>query len=206
MSQLNILKANFETLKSVNLPADFTAESVNVPVVHQVVKSILASRRQGTASTKVKSEVSGGGKKPFKQKGTGNARQGSTRSPLMPGGGTVFGPKPRDYDQKVNKKAMLGAIKSVLIDKYLAGKLFVVEKVETNGKTSSVYKLLESKSLLSSLIVYSGDNLNLQRATSNLKTSRSLPVESLSVYEVLKYENLIIELAAYEKLLKRLGY
>ncbi len=204
MSQLNILKANFETLKSVNLPADFTAESVNVPVVHQVVKSILASRRQGTASTKVKSEVSGGGKKPFKQKGTGNARQGSTRSPLMPGGGTVFGPKPRDYDQKVNKKAMLGAIKSVLIDKYLAGKLFVVEKVETNGKTSSVYKLLESKSLLSSLIVYSGDNLNLQRATSNLKTSRSLPVESLSVYEAVKFENLVIEKAAFEKLTNKL--
>lgn len=104
MTELNVLNSKFEKAGSLKIDRDFSVDSINGTVVHQVVKATLAGRRQGTAMTKTKGFVSGGGKKPFKQKGTGNARQGSTRSPLMPGGGTVFGPTPRDYTQKVNKK------------------------------------------------------------------------------------------------------
>jgi large subunit ribosomal protein L4 len=206
MAELNVLNSKFENSKKISFSGDLGSDLINVPVVHQVVKALLASRRQGNAATKNKSAVSGGGKKPFKQKGTGNARQGSSRSPLMPGGGTVFGPSPRSYEQKINKKMMLIAIRSVLVDKYLAGKLTIVDSIKTTGKTSEVAKLLSSKSLLNSLIVFDGENENLVRATNNLPRVRSLPIDSISVYEAVKHENLIIELTAFEKLTKKLGY
>lgn len=104
MTDITVLNSKFENTGKLSSKVDFSPEQINVPVVHQVVKAILAGRRQGNACTKNKSLVSGGGKKPFKQKGTGRARQGSSRSPLMPGGGTVFGPQPRSFEQKVNKK------------------------------------------------------------------------------------------------------
>ena len=114
MTELNVLNNKFENKEKIKVDLEFKPELINVPVVHQVVKATLAGRRQGTAKTKVKSEVSGGGKKPFKQKGTGNARQGSTRSPLMPGGGTVFGPQPRSYEQKVNNKVVFQPINLIV--------------------------------------------------------------------------------------------
>ena len=116
MSEITLLDENFVSTDK-KLEISFSEEAVNVPVVHQVVKATLASRRQGNASTKNRALVSGGGAKPFKQKGTGRARQGSSRSPLMPGGGTAFGPTPRSYEQKLNKKVVLKAIRSILLDK-----------------------------------------------------------------------------------------
>jgi len=153
MTEIALLNTKFEKSGSVKAKIDLSAESINMTVVHQIVKATLAGRRQGTAMTKTKALVSGGGKKPFKQKGTGNARQGSTRSPLMPGGGTAFGPQPRDYTQKVNKKMMLNAIASVLADKFQAGKLHIVEKIETTGKTKDMYKALNSRKLLPALVI-----------------------------------------------------
>lgn len=153
MTELNVLNSKFENKEKIKVDLDFSPEAINVPVVHQVVKATLAGRRQGTAATKTKAFVSGGGKKPFKQKGTGNARQGSTRSPLMPGGGTVFGPQPRSYEQKVNKKVMLNALKSVIVDKQLAGKLIIVDTLVSTGKTKEMAALLESKNLLNALVV-----------------------------------------------------
>lgn len=204
MTELNVLNNKFESKEKIKVNFEFTPDSVNVPVVHQVVKAILAGRRQGTAKTKTKAEVRGGGKKPFKQKGTGNARQGSTRSPLMPGGGTVHGPQPRSYEQKVNKKVMLGALKSIIVDKQLAGKLHIVESFNSTGKTKEMAALLESKNLQNALIVTANvDNLAL-RAARNLKTARGLAVDSFSVYEAVKYENLIIEKQAFEKLANKL--
>src|ERR1700741_5683793 len=111
MPTLDLINQEKKKVGTIDLRDDVFAVDVNVPLVHQVLKAQLAGRRQGTAKTKTKSEVRGGGRKPFKQKGTGNARQGSTRSPLQPGGGTVFGPQPRSYEQKVNKKVMLNALK-----------------------------------------------------------------------------------------------
>lgn len=204
MTELNVLNSKFESKDKIKVDLEFTPDAINVPVVHQVVKATLAGRRQGNAHTKTKAEVSGGGKKPFKQKGTGNARQGSTRSPLMPGGGTVFGPRKRSFEQKVNKKVMLNAIKSVLVDKHLAGKLIIVDSLTSTGKTKEMAKLLGSKNLLNSLVVTNDSSSLAIRATNNLKTAKGLGVDCLSVYEAVKYENLIIEKLAFEKLANKL--
>lgn len=204
MTEINVLNEKFENKGTIKVNFEFTPDLINVPVVHQVVKAILAGRRQGNACTKTKAEVRGGGKKPFKQKGTGNARQGSTRSPLMPGGGTVFGPRPRSYEQKINKKVMLGAIRSVLVDKHLAGKLIVVDTIKSNGKTKEMAKLLSSKNFLNTLLVTNEAESLAIRAANNLRTAKGLAVDSFSVYEVVKYENLIIEKLAFEKLTNKL--
>lgn len=203
-TEIAVLNTKFEKSGSLKANVDFSPEAINGTVVHQVVKAILAGRRQGTAATKNKALVSGGGKKPFKQKGTGNARQGSTRSPLMPGGGTVFGPQPRSYEQKINKKMMLVAISSVLADKFQAGKLHIVEKIESTGKTKDMFKTLSSRNLLPALVVTAEVNENVSRAVSNLEKAKYAPVDGFSVYEAVKFENLVIEKAAFEKLLSRL--
>ena len=204
MTELNVLNSKFESKEKIKVSLEFTPDLINVPVVHQVVKATLAGRRQGNAHTKTKAEVSGGGKKPFKQKGTGNARQGSTRSPLMPGGGTVFGPRKRSFEQKVNKKVMLNAIRSVLVDKHLAGKLIIVDTLVSTGKTKDMVTLLSSKNLLNALVV-TNDSASLAiRATNNIRTAKGLGVDSMSVYEAVKYENLIIEKLAFEKLANKL--
>lgn len=204
MTELNVLNSKFEKASSLKVEADLSVESINEAVVHQVVKATLAGRRQGTAATKHKALVSGGGKKPFKQKGTGNARQGSKRSPLMPGGGTVFGPTPRDYTQKVNKKVTLIAIQSIIADKQQAGKLHIVEKIETNGKTKDMFASLSARNLLPALVITAENNDLVNRAVRNLERAKVAPVDGFSVYEAVKFENLIIEKAALEKLLSRL--
>ena len=205
MTEINILNNKYEKIGTEKLSVDLSGETVNVPVVHQVVKAILANRRQGTHSVKTRSTISGGGSKPFKQKGTGRARQGSSRSPVMTGGAVAFGPSPRDYSQKVNKKQMLVAIKSILADKQSNGKLLIVDGFESAGKTNELNKLLVSKDLTSSLIVAQNkDNLVL-RAVKNIRKSSGVSVEGFSVYEALKYENLIIEKTAFDELVKRIG-
>ena len=204
MTELNVLNNKFESKEKIKVDFEFSPEAINVPVVHQVVKATLAGRRQGNAHTKTKAEVRGGGKKPFKQKGTGNARQGSTRSPLMPGGGTVFGPRKRSFEQKVNKKVVLNALKSVLVDKQLAGKLIIVDTLTSNGKTTEMATLFESKNLSNSLVVTLDSASLAIRAVKNLRTAKGLGVDNISVYEAVKYENLIIEKLAFEKLTNKL--
>ncbi len=204
MTDLAVLNTKFEKSGSLKANIDFSVETINMTVVHQVVKATLAGRRQGTVMTKTKALVSGGGKKPFKQKGTGNARQGSTRSPLMPGGGTCFGPQPRDYTQKVNKKTMLVAIASVLADKHQAGKLHIVEKLDSTGKTKDMFKLLDARKLLPALVITAELNEKVCNAVGNLERAKYAPVDGFSVYEAIKFENLVIEKAAFEKLISRL--
>lgn len=204
MAEINVLNTKFENSGKINTQVDLSAEAINVAVVHQAINAARASRRQGTACTKTKAEVSGGGKKPFKQKGTGNARQGSTRNPHMVGGGVAFGPTPRDYTQKMNKKMALNAIQSILADKLQAGKLSVVESLPTTGKTKELYKALSDRKLLPALIVVDNKESTVIRAARNLQYGKALAVEGFSVYEAVKYENLIIEKAAMEKLLNKL--
>ncbi len=204
MTDITVLNTKFEDAGKISTEVNLAADIVNVPVVHQVVKAILASRRQGTAKTKTRAFVSGGGKKPFKQKGTGNARQGSTRSGLMVGGATIFGPTPRDYTQKVNKKMGLLAIQSILADKLQAGKLTVVDSLESNGKTKEMFALLNGKGLLPALVVTEDKNSNALRAVKNLQWGKGLAVEGFSVYEAVKFENLVIEKSALETLLGKL--
>lgn len=204
MSDIAILNKNYEKASSIKSPVSLDAESISTAVVHQVVKATLAGRRQGNASTKNRSLVRGGGAKPFKQKGTGRARQGSSRSPLMVGGGVAFGPSPRDYTQKVNKKVMNKAIQSIVADKLQAGKLTVLESIESDGKTKSMFKNLSERNLLPALVITDSKESKAILATRNIKNAKAAAVEGFSVYEAVKFENLIIEKAALEKLLNRL--
>ncbi|MCB9060698.1 MAG: 50S ribosomal protein L4 [Halobacteriovoraceae bacterium] len=204
MTEINVLNSKFENSDVLKTDVSLTPENINVPVVHQVVKATLAGRRQGNSCTKTRAEVSGGGIKPFKQKGTGRARQGSIRSAIQVGGGRAHGPKPRNYDQKVNKKVAIKAIQSVIADKLQAGKLTVVEKFNSDGKTKSMYKLLSERGLLPALVVAQDRNDLAIRAARNLQWGKGQSVEGFSVYEAVKYENLVIEKAALESLLKRL--
>ena len=205
MAEITVLDKNYNESGKLLLDIELASEKINVPVVHQVVKATLAGRRQGNAKTKERGEVRGGGAKPFKQKGTGRARQGSSRSPLLVGGGITFGPTPRSYAQKLNKKVVKSAINSVIADKFQAGKLTVLEKIESNGKTKDLYKELSERNLLPALVVVDQKDSLALRAVKNLKNGKGLSVEGFSVYEAVKFENLIIEKNALEKLSKRIG-
>ena len=205
MTDIAVLNSQFEKSGQVQASVGLGAEDINQAVVHQVVKATLAGKRQGTHSTKTRAQVRGGGAKPFKQKGTGRARQGSIRSAIQVGGGVAFGPKPRSYRQKVNKKMANNAIQSVLADKYQAGKLTVVEALQSSGKTKEMHQTLSERGLLPALLVTANRDHLALRAVRNLQYAKGIPVEGFSVYEVIKYENLIIEKAALEKLLERLG-
>ncbi len=204
MADIKVLNSKMEASGQLKTNVSLTQEDINIPVVHQVVKATLAGRRQGTACTKTRAFVSGGGKKPFKQKGTGRARQGTSRSPLMPGGAIVFGPQPRDYTQKINKKMMLNAIHSILADKLQAGKLTVVEKIQSTGKTKEMFDLLNGKGLLPALVVTNSKDSLALRAAKNLQFAKAMPVDGFSVYEAVKFENLVIEKEALETLLNKL--
>lgn len=204
MTKLAVLDSKFKKKSTMGVEPKFFSDEVCQHIVHQVVKATLAGRRQGTHSTKTRGDVRGGGAKPFKQKGTGRARQGSSRSAIQVGGGVAFGPKPRSYEQKINKKVANKAIQAVLADKHQAGTLTVVEEMSSSGKTKEMHKLLEGSGLFPALVIVSDrENLAL-RAIKNLQYAKGLPLEGFSVYEAVKYKNLVIERAALEKLMKRL--
>lgn len=204
MTDITVLNSKFEDAGKMSTKVALAAENIKEAPVHQVVKATLAGRRQGTHSTKTRAFVSGGGAKPFKQKGTGRARQGTNRSGLMVGGARVFGPLPRNYDQKVNKKLTKVALQSIIADKLQAGKLTVVDKFDSTGKTKDMFKALNDKGLLPALVVAQDKNDPAIRAARNIETATSLPVEHFSIYAAVKYENLIIEKQALETLLNRL--
>jgi len=204
MTDITVLNSKFEDAGKMSTNVGLAADNIKEATVHQVVKATLAGRRQGTHSTKTRAFVSGGGAKPFKQKGTGRARQGTSRSGLMVGGARVFGPLPRNYDQKVNKKMTKVALQSILADKLQAGKLTVVDKFESTGKTKDMYKALSDKGLLPALVVAQDKNDPALRAAKNIERANSLSVDHFSIYEAVKFENLIIEKQALESLLNRL--
>lgn len=204
MTDIAVLNSKFEKSGSLATDIKLDAEVISVAAVHQVVKATLAGRRQGNAHTKTRANVRGGGAKPFKQKGTGRARQGSTRSPLMVGGGTCFGPQKRDHSQKLNKKMVNRAVQSVLADKFQAGKLTVVDTIESNGKTKEIFATLSERNLLPGLIVTASRDSKALMAVKNIRNAKAVPADGFSVYEAVKFENLVIEKAALEKLLGRL--
>ncbi|MFM8310493.1 MAG: 50S ribosomal protein L4 [Ilumatobacteraceae bacterium] len=172
---------------SLELSAALFGIQPNVPVMHQVVTAQLAARRAGTQSTKTRSEVSGGGKKPFKQKGTGNARQGSIRAPHFSGGGVALGPKPRKYDQKTPKKMIRLALASALSDRQAEGKVVVVEEwgfeaPKTKDAVAALGALgLEGKVLL----VVDTDDINTIRSFLNLPSVQLIEAAELNAYDVL---------------------
>jgi large subunit ribosomal protein L4 len=157
--------------------------------MHEVVVAHLANDRQGTQSTKTRAEVSGGGKKPYRQKGTGRARQGSTRSPQWVGGGVVFAPKPRDYSKKVNKKARRVALKSALTSKVQEEKFIVLDQLTLEAiKTKDMQKVLDAFKIEKALIVLNGENENVVLSARNIPGVKTTPAELINVYDILKYE------------------
>ena len=202
MAKLDIYNMKGEVTGSVELSDAVFGIDVNEAVLHQVVKGQLANLRQGTAATKGRSQVSGGGRKPYRQKGTGRARQGSIRAAQWVGGGVIFGPQPRSYRQKLPKKLRRLALKSVLSSKLAETKLFVVENLDLEEvKTKAFAGVLKALKLEApTLIVSEKENRNLELSARNLPNVKTSRVESLSALRLLSYENCLLTKAAAEKI------
>ena len=174
----------------------------NKPVMHAAVVNYLANQRQGTQSTLTRTEVSGGGRKPWRQKGTGHARQGSIRAPQWRHGGIALGPKPRDYSYSLNKKVKRLAIKSALSSKVLDNSLIVVDKIEVNEfKTKTVVNMLNALGAAKkTLIVLPEVNEKLIKSASNIPGVKTTLVNTLNVYDILNYDNFIVSQDAVAKI------
>ncbi|HEY3168662.1 MAG TPA: 50S ribosomal protein L4 [Candidatus Binatia bacterium] len=175
-------------------------------LLHQAVVMQLANRRAGSAATKTKGFVSGGGKKPWRQKGTGRARAGSIRSPIWVGGGTTFGPQPRDYSYRMPRTARREALLSALSLKNREGKIIVVDKFELDEiKTKLMVKALAELKVDSALVVIPQSDVKIERSARNLPKIKVLRVEGLNVYDLLRYEHLILTEGALKRLEERLA-
>ena len=193
MAQVQVYNQEGKKTSKLELADSVFGIEPNEYAMHLAVVSYLANQRQGTQSTLTRSEVSGGGAKPWRQKGTGHARQGSTRSPQWTGGGVVFAPKPRDYSVKMNKKEKQLAMKSALSSKVAENKLVVVDKLDLQeAKTSVFAKILAKLSAPKALVVTKDKNNNVVLSANNIPTVKTTVANSLSVYDILKYEKLVL--------------
>ena len=174
---------------------------VNIPVMHQVVVAHLANCRQGTQSAKTRAEVRGGGRKPWRQKGTGHARQGSIRAPQWVGGGVVFAPKPRDYSMKINKKVRRLALKSALSSKVQEEKIVVLENLElAQIKTKEMKKVLDTFKIENALVVMDGENQNVVLSSRNLPGVKTMRADMINAYDILKHDAFIVTKDAVAKI------
>jgi large subunit ribosomal protein L4 len=188
MAKVDVLNAKGKKAGSVDLPDEVFGVQVNVPVMHRVVRAQLAAARAGTHSTKTRSEVRGGGAKPWRQKGTGRARQGSRRAPQWTGGGVVFGPKPRDHALRVNKKEKVLALRSALTDRQAGGNLFVLDGLDFDlPKTARAVELLETLGLGGRKLLFVVDGLEEAAIKSfrNLPSVHLIAFDQLNTYDVL---------------------
>ncbi len=202
MAKTKLFNLKGESTKEVTLKDSVWKAEVNEAVMKDAVVLAQASTRQGTASTKTRSEVSGGGRKPWKQKGTGNARQGSTRSPQWPGGGIVFGPKPRKYDKKQNRKERRLALRSALSSKFQDKELIVVDNLTlTDGKTKTFNQMLKDLKLDGKvLVVCDSDNDNLYLSARNNSNVAVMLTEEINVLDLVATKYLLIEESSVKKL------
>jgi large subunit ribosomal protein L4 len=199
-SSLNVLDAAGKKTGSVNLPAAVFDVQTNVPLLHQVVVAQLAAARQGTHSTKTRGEVSGAGRKPFKQKGTGRARQGSIRAPHMTGGGVVHGPTPRNYAQRTPKKMIAAALLGALSDRARGERLHIIESFGTDVPSTKAAAAVIS-SLTSGrkvLVVIERDDAVNRKSVRNLKDLHVITPDQLNAYDVLVSDDIVFMKAAYE--------
>lgn len=177
------------------------AAKINEHLMHQAVVLQLANKRQGTQKAKTRSEVRGGGRKPWRQKGTGHARQGSIRAPQWTGGGVVFAPTPRDYSFKMNKKEKAAAIKSALTSRVSEEKFKVLENLKFDEiKTKKMVGVLNALNVKKALVVLDGDNANVELSARNIAGVRVVPSNAINVYDILKYETVVITKAAVSKI------
>ena len=198
---LDVVKADGKKAGSVELPAAIFDVKTNIPLIHQVVVAQLAAARQGTHSTKRRGEVSGAGRKPFKQKGTGNARQGSIRAPHMTGGGIVHGPKPRDYSQRTPKKMIAAALLGALSDRARGGRLHIVDSFGIDGapSTKAAAFVLSGLGAVKNVLVVTerGDELTV-KSVRNLGYVHVLDAGQLNAYDVLVSDDIVFTKAAYD--------
>ena len=202
MPKVDVYDIKGKKVSDVELADSVFGIEPNEAVVHSVLVNYLANQRQGTQSTKTRAEVRGGGRKPWRQKGTGRARQGSIRAPQWIKGGIALGPKPRSYRYTVNKKEKRLAIRSVLSSKVLENKLTVVDKLElAEIKTKSMVNALNNLKLEGkTLVILPEKNLNVQASTRNIEGAKAILANTINVYDLLRYTNLVLTLDTVKKL------
>jgi large subunit ribosomal protein L4 len=200
MAAIKVLNMNGSEVGSIELNDKVFAVEYNEPLIHQAVVTRLANERQGTKSTLTRTEVRGGGIKPWRQKGTGRARQGSIRAPQWIKGGVVFAPKSRDFSKKMNAKAKKVALFSALSKKVADGEFIVVDEITSTGKTKEMAKFAKAIGLTkSAVIVMDNDDVNVIRAVANLPKVATLPLAQLSTYEVVANNKVVMTKTAVEK-------
>jgi len=208
MASVDVINQKGEKVNSIELDDTVFNAEIRDTLVQRVIVWQLAKRRSGTASTKTRGEISGGGKKPWRQKGTGRARAGTNRSPIWVGGGTIFGPKPRSYAFSLPKKMRKAALRSVLTAKLKDDQLTVIDKIELDAPKTKVFvdimktMGLEAKKIL---FVTAEKDETLLRSSRNLYQVLVLPIEGLNVYDLLRFDRLVILEAAVPRIHERLG-
>lgn len=201
MPKVNVYNMQGDQVEQIDLSEAIFGIEINQHVVYEVVKNQLANKRQGTQSAKTRAEVRGGGKKPWRQKGTGRARSGSTRSPIWTGGGVTFAPKPRDYSYKVPKKIRRLAMKSALTSKVLENEIIVIDEFKLDApRTKDMVSVLSKLSAdRKALIVTLNPESNVIKSANNIPNVQTTVVNNMNVYDILKYNSLIITKEAVRK-------
>jgi large subunit ribosomal protein L4 len=208
MASIDVINQNGERVDTIELDDGIFNAEIRENLVQQVVVWQLANRRQGSAATKTRSDVRGGGKKPWRQKGTGRARAGTNRSPIWTGGGTVFGPHPRSYAFSLTKKVRRAALKSVLSSKLQANQLTVVDKIELEAPKTKVF--LETMKALGledakTIFITADQDETLRRSSRNLYRVLVLPTEGMNVYDLLRFERVVLLRDAVPRIHERLA-
>ena len=192
MANVSVLNMEGKEVGSMELNDAVFGVEINEHLVHQAVVLQLANNRQGTQKAKTRSEVSGGGRKPWRQKGTGHARQGSTRAPQWTGGGVVFAPVPRDYSFKMNKKEKRAALKSVLTSKVQENKFIVLDELKlAEVKTKEMKKVLDNLKVNNALVIIGDDSENVALSARNIAGVQTASVNTINVFDMLKYNTII---------------
>ena len=201
MASVSVFNMEGNEVGTMELNDAIFGAKVNEHLVHLAVVSQLANKRQGTQKAKTRSEVSGGGRKPWRQKGTGHARQGSTRSPQWTGGGVVFAPVPRDYSFKINKKEKRAALKSVLTSRVLDNKLIVVDELKFDEiKTKKFQAVMDNLKVKKALVVIADNDEKITMSARNIPTVKTALVNSINVYDILKGDTLVLTKDAVAKI------
>ncbi len=201
MAKVSVYNMEGKEVGNMDLNDAVFGVEINEHLVHMAVVQQLANNRQGTQKAKTRSEVSGGGRKPWRQKGTGHARQGSTRSPQWTGGGVVFAPVPRDYSFKINKKEKRAALKSVLTSRVLDNKLIVVDELKFDEiKTKKFQAVMDNLKVKKALVVIADNDEKITMSARNIPTVKTALVNSINVYDILKGDTLVLTRDAVAKI------
>jgi len=201
MANVSVYNIEGKEVETIELSDAVFGVEVNEHLVHMAVVNQLANNRQGTQKAKTRSEVSGGGRKPWRQKGTGHARQGSTRAPQWTGGGVVFAPVPRDYSFKMNKREKRAALKSALTSRVEENKFIVIDEINfEEAKTKNFANILKNLDVSKALVVLEDDNKNAELSARNIADVKTAKTNTINVYDILKYNTVITTKAVVAKI------